>query len=168
MEAIAYCRVSTEEQVKEGVSLDAQEARIRAYCTMAGLTLVAVIRDEGVSGADLLATRPGGAALLRTIARREAQHVVAVRLDRVFRDAADCIATVKAWRKAGVSVHFVDLGGGALDTSSAMGKFFLNIMATVAEMEAQIDCRARQRGHPAQEGTAACLRSHALRLRPPR
>ena len=121
--------------MKEGVSLDAQEARIRAYCTMAGLTLVAVIRDEGVSGADLLATRPGGAALLRTIARLEAQHVVAVRLDRVFRDAADCIATVKAWRKAGVSVHFVDLGGGALDTSSAMGKFFLNIMATVAEME---------------------------------
>ena len=45
---------------------------------MAGLTLVAVIRDEGVSGADLLATRPGGAALLRTIARREVQHVVAV------------------------------------------------------------------------------------------
>jgi DNA invertase Pin-like site-specific DNA recombinase len=135
MEAIAYCRVSTEEQAKEGVSLDAQEARIRAYCTMAGLTLVAVIRDEGVSGADLLAARPGGAVLLRTIGRREAQHVVAVRLDRVFRDAVDCLGTVKAWKKASVSVHFVDLGGAALDTSSAMGKFFLNIMAAVAEME---------------------------------
>ncbi len=135
MEAIGYCRVSTEEQAKEGVSLDAQEARIRAYCTMAGLTLVAVIRDEGVSGADLLATRAGGAALLRTIGRREAQHVVAVRLDRLFRDAVDCLATVKAWKKAGVSMHFVDLGGAALDTSSAMGKFFLNIMAAVAEME---------------------------------
>jgi site-specific DNA recombinase len=135
MEAIGYCRVSTEEQAKEGVSLDAQEARIRAYCTMAGLTLVAVIRDEGVSGADLLATRPGGVALLRTIVRREAQHVVAVRLDRLFRDAVDCLGTVKAWKKGGVSVHFVDLGGAALDTSSAMGKFFLNIMAAVVEME---------------------------------
>jgi DNA invertase Pin-like site-specific DNA recombinase len=135
MEAIGYCRVSTEEQAKEGVSLDAQEARIRAYCAMAGLTLVEVIRDEGVSGADLLAPRPGGAALLRTIARREAHHVVAVRLDRLFRDAVDCLATVKAWKRAGVSVHFVDLGGAALDTSSAMGKFFLNIMAAVAEME---------------------------------
>jgi site-specific DNA recombinase len=135
MEAIGYCRVSTEEQAREGVSLDAQEARIRAYCAMAGLPLVAVIRDEGVSGTDPLATRPGGATLLRAIARREAGHVVAVRLDRLFRDAVDCLSTIKAWKKAEVSVHFVDLGGAALDTSSATGKFFLNIMAAVAEME---------------------------------
>jgi DNA invertase Pin-like site-specific DNA recombinase len=135
MESIGYCRVSTEEQAREGVSLDTQEGRIRAYCAMAGLTLVEVIRDEGVSGGDPLATRPGGAALLRSVARDEAQHVIAVRLDRLFRDAVDCLSTVKAWKKGGVSVHFVDLGGAALDTSSAMGKFFLNVMAAVAEME---------------------------------
>jgi DNA invertase Pin-like site-specific DNA recombinase len=135
MQSIGYVRVSTEEQAREGVSLDAQEARIRAYCTMAGLTLMAINRDEGVSGADPLGTRPGGTALLRAIARGEAQHVVAVRLDRVFRDPVDCLGTIKAWKKAGVSVHFVDLGGAALDTSSAMGKFFLNIMAAVAQME---------------------------------
>jgi DNA invertase Pin-like site-specific DNA recombinase len=138
MEAIGYCRVSTDEQAKEGVSLDAQEARIRAYCAMAGLTLVALIRDEGISGTELLATRPGGSALLRAIGRRQAQHVVAVRLDRLFRDAVDCLGTVKAWKKAGVCLHFVDLGGAALDVSSAMGKFFLGIMAQVAEMEANI------------------------------
>jgi site-specific DNA recombinase len=138
MQSIGYVRVSAEEQAREGVSLGAQEARIRAYCAMTGLTLVAVIRDEGVSGADPLATRPGGAAVLRALARGEARHVVAVRLDRVFRDAVDCLSTVNAWKKGGVSVHVVDLGGAALDTSSAMGTFFLNIMAAVAEMERNV------------------------------
>ena len=41
----------TEEQVRGGVSLDAQEERVRAYCTMSGMELVSVIREEGVSGA---------------------------------------------------------------------------------------------------------------------
>src|SRR5215510_15057234 len=81
MEATSYCRVSTEEQVKEGVSLAVQEARVRAYCAVAGSALIATIHDEGVSAARPLATRPGGAALLRALARRQAQHVVAVTLN---------------------------------------------------------------------------------------
>ena len=36
MGAVSYCRVSTEEQVQEGVSLAAQEALVRAYCAGAG------------------------------------------------------------------------------------------------------------------------------------
>src|SRR5262249_35934249 len=100
--------------------------------------LVAVIQDDGIRGTDLPATRPGGSALLRAIGRRAAQHVVAIRLDRLFRDAADCLGTVKAWEKAGVSLHVVDLGGAVLDVSSAMGTLFLGIMAQVAEMEAHI------------------------------
>ena len=36
MEAIAYCRVSTSEQARDGVSLDAQQARIAAWATANG------------------------------------------------------------------------------------------------------------------------------------
>ena len=60
MEALGYIRVSTEEQAREGVSLAAQEARLRAYCTAAGLTLVDIMRDEGVSASKPLNTRPAG------------------------------------------------------------------------------------------------------------
>jgi site-specific DNA recombinase len=67
MEPLSYCRVSTEEQVKEGVSLAAQEARVQAYCAVAGLSIIETIRDEGVSAARSLVTRPGGAALLRVL-----------------------------------------------------------------------------------------------------
>ena len=46
---VGYIRVSTEEQATTGVSLDAQEAAIRAYCTMRNLRLVEVVVDAGVS-----------------------------------------------------------------------------------------------------------------------
>lgn len=38
MEAACYVRVSTEEQARGGVSLEAQEERLKAYCNMAGLS----------------------------------------------------------------------------------------------------------------------------------
>ena len=44
MGAVLYIRVSTDEQARHGVSLDAQEERLRAYCVMRDLTIVGVIR----------------------------------------------------------------------------------------------------------------------------
>lgn len=132
---VAYVRVSTEEQANEGVSLDAQEARIRAYCAMRGLELVAVVVDAGVSAGKPLAVREGGARVLETVRRKQAGGVVALKLDRLFRNAADCLATVESWDKAGVALHLVDIGGTSVDTSSAMGRFFITVMAGAAEME---------------------------------
>jgi len=60
MKAVGYVRVSTIEQAQEGVSLDAQEARIRAYAEMQHLELVKIVREEGISATIALADRPGG------------------------------------------------------------------------------------------------------------
>ena len=109
--AVCYIRVSTQEQANTGVSLAAQEERLRAYCTMQGLEVVAVVREEGVSGSKPLGSRPGGAEVLRMVARREVAHVVALKLDRLFRNAADALAQTEAWDKAGVGLHLVDMGG---------------------------------------------------------
>lgn len=133
--AIAYLRVSSEEQAREGVSLAAQDERVRAYCVAAGLELVAVIRDEAVSGGKPLAERRGGIDLVRLVARREAHHVVALKLDRLFRDAVDALNQTAAWDKAGVALHLVDLGGNAINTKTAAGRMFLTMLAAFAEME---------------------------------
>jgi DNA invertase Pin-like site-specific DNA recombinase len=138
MDAISYCRVSTEEQAQEGVSLAAQEARVRAYCAAVGLSLVESIRDEEVSAAKPLATRPGGAALLRALARRRARHVVVVTLDRAFRSTIDCLSTVQSWDRAGVSLHLVDHGGQSIATATAVGRMFLTMLAGFAEMEKRL------------------------------
>lgn len=135
MKAIGYVRVSTLEQAREGVSLDAQTERIRAYCTMAGLDLVAIIREEGVSGAKSLDSRPGGHELLQTLAAGQAIHVVALKLDRLFRDAVDALTLTRQWDRTGVSLHLVDMGGQTLNTGSAMGRMFLTMTAAFAELE---------------------------------
>jgi DNA invertase Pin-like site-specific DNA recombinase len=138
MESIGYCRVSTEEQAKEGVSLDAQEARIRAYCASAGLALMEIIRDEGVSASKPLSSRPGGAALLRVVARRQVRHVIVVTLDRAFRNTIDCLTTVHAWDLANVALHLVDHGGQSINTKTAVGRMFLTMLAGFAEMERRL------------------------------
>jgi DNA invertase Pin-like site-specific DNA recombinase len=133
--AVGYVRVSTDVQAQEGVSLDAQEARIRAYCTMAGLQLVELVREEGVSASTPLVERAGGAELVRLMAAHGAGHVVALKLDRLFRDAADALNTTRAWDRAGVALHLVDMGGQTLNTASAMGRLFLTMSAAFAELE---------------------------------
>lgn len=112
--AVGYVRVSTQKQAAEGISLDAQEARIRAYCTMRRLDLVDVVVDAGVSaGKYTLDERNGGSRVLTAVSQGQACHVVALKLDRLFRNTIDCLTTVQAWDKAGVSLHLIDMGGRA-------------------------------------------------------
>jgi DNA invertase Pin-like site-specific DNA recombinase len=134
--AICYVRVSTDEQATTGHSLDAQEAACRAYCALRGFTVSAVVVDAGVSGGTPLASRPGGAQALTELTRRNGpRHVVCVKLDRAFRSAADCLQVTGEWDRRGVSLHLTDLGGQAVDTSSAMGRFMLTVLAGAAELE---------------------------------
>jgi DNA invertase Pin-like site-specific DNA recombinase len=137
MKVAGYIRVSTEEQAAEGVSLDAQRAKLEAYATMRGLELVEIFVDAGVSAGKPLESRKGGADLLRALRRRKnaPKAVVALKLDRLFRNAGDCLATVEAWDRRGLALHLLDLGGSTLDTGSAMGRFFLTVMAGAAELE---------------------------------
>jgi len=92
VKAIGYARVSTEDQATEGLSLAAQQQRIRAYCKAHGLNLAGVEVDEGISASRPLAKRPAGARLLNQL--QDGQAVVAVKLDRLFRDAGDCLGTL--------------------------------------------------------------------------
>jgi len=133
--AIGYVRVSTVEQASEGVSLEAQQRAVEAYCAMKGLQLLDVVVDAGVSAGKALATREGGARIVSALASRKASHVIAYKLDRLFRDAADCLEQTAQWDKKSVALHLVDMGGQAIDTSTAMGRFFLTVIAGAAEME---------------------------------
>jgi site-specific DNA recombinase len=134
-EAVGYVRVSTEEQAREGVSLEAQEQRLRAYATAQGLTLATVYRDEGVSGGKAFVSRPAGRKLQEAIGRGRVSHVLALKLDRLFRDAIDCMSTATAWDGAGVSLVLLDMGGSSVDSRSAAGRFMFTVLAAAAEME---------------------------------
>jgi DNA invertase Pin-like site-specific DNA recombinase len=135
MKAIGYTRVSTVEQADSGLGLEAQAERIKAYCTLKGLYLAEIIIDAGVSGGKPLAQREGGERLIAAMKDRRVKAVVMLKLDRGFRDAGDCLNTVDQWERAGIALHVIDLGGNAIDTTSAAGRFMLVVLAGAAEME---------------------------------
>ena len=51
---IGYVRVSSEQQVQEGVRLDAQRHKLRDYCRAMQLELVDIVADEGYSASTLV------------------------------------------------------------------------------------------------------------------
>ncbi|EWY36884.1 DNA invertase Pin [Skermanella stibiiresistens SB22] len=133
--AVGYVRVSTADQTDSGLSLEHQEARIRAYAAAQGLELLDIVSDAGVSAGKELSSRPGGVRVLAMLTTGPARHLIALKLDRVFRNAADALNQTAAWDKAGVGLHLVDMGGQSINTQSAMGRMFFTMAAGFAEME---------------------------------
>ena len=72
MKAIGYIRVSTEKQADFGVSLEAQEAKIRAMAVVQGADLAEVIIDAGESAKSL--NRPGMERLLSLVDAGACEH----------------------------------------------------------------------------------------------
>ena len=135
-QAVGYIRVSTQEQAESGLGIEAQERAIRSYCEMRGFELTYLIRDEGVRAGKPLGDRHGGAKVQQVVGvRGGVLNVVALKLDRLFRNASDALHVVDMWESDGVALHLVDQGGSAMDTSSAMGQFMFTVLAGVAEME---------------------------------
>ena len=133
--AVGYIRVSTVKQKDEGVSLKDQREKIKNYCNLKDLELKEIVADEGVSAGIPLREREGGQELLDKVDDGEVDVIVSVKLDRLFRDAIDCLQNTKNWDNQGVALHLLDLGGNTLDTSSPMGRMFLTMSAGFAEME---------------------------------
>jgi DNA invertase Pin-like site-specific DNA recombinase len=102
---------------------------------MAGLRIVGIVREEGVSGSVPLSQRPGGQQVLALQKQYKAAHIVALKLDRLFRDAEDALRQTRTWDRAGIALHLVDMGGQSVNTASAMGRMMFTMMAAFAELE---------------------------------
>jgi site-specific DNA recombinase len=128
---VAYVRVSTEKQADEGVSLDAQRAKLAAYATAMDLDLVAVEVDAGLSAKTL--DRPALQRSLAMLKGGKADAILVVKLDRLtrsVRDLSDLVETYFAdgrWTLLSVS--------DAIDTRSAAGRLVLNVLASVGQWE---------------------------------
>lgn len=128
---VGYIRVSTEEQSQEGISLENQEVKIRTYVDLNGLDLIDVIRDPGVSGKNL--TRAGIQSLIELCENKEIDHLIVYKLDRLTRKTRDLLYLVEdIFNKNDVEFHSLQ---EHIDTTTAMGKFFLTLMGALAQME---------------------------------
>jgi len=133
--AIGYIRVSSEEQTKGGLSLEAQRNKIESYCIANGFELVAVYADESVSGYTLINDRPQGKLAIKDLREGKAKHFVAAKLDRIFRNTQDARAIHDDLKSLGIGIHILDI---KIDTTSAMGITFFELMAVFAQFESLI------------------------------
>lgn len=131
--AVLYVRISVDEPSSQ--STYAQKEKLISYCRDKHLEVVEVIIDDGVSGGKYLSQRPGGQRLIELAETSKVRHIVATKLDRLFRNSADALWTIEGWDNEGISTHLLDVNGMGLDTSSPMGKLILTMMAAFAELE---------------------------------
>lgn len=142
MNAVGYCRVSTEGQAIDGVSLEAQRARIEAWALANGCELVGVHVDAGMSGSR--ADRPGLLAAISQATEHRAALVV-YSLSRLARSTKDTLAIGERLEKAGADL--VSLSE-RIDTTSAAGKMVFRMLAVLAEFERdQVSERTRAAMH---------------------
>jgi site-specific DNA recombinase len=130
MKAIGYVRVSTDRQAEQGVSLEAQEAKIRAMATVHGAELFEVIIDGGESAKNL--NRPGLQRLLALVDSGKVEAVIVAKLDRLTRSVKDLCSLLELFEKRGVALISV---AESLDTASAAGRLVITIMAAVSQWE---------------------------------
>jgi DNA invertase Pin-like site-specific DNA recombinase len=86
MRLVGYLRVTTDRQAEEGLGLEVQEEAIQAWAQTHGHELVALTRDEGISGSNGLDTRVGLGDALEAVREGRAEGLVVYRLDRLARD----------------------------------------------------------------------------------
>jgi site-specific DNA recombinase len=134
MRAIAYLRVSTDEQTKSGLGLDAQKAKVKAYADLYDLELVEVFIDEGKSAKNI--KRPGLVSALKMLENGQADGLLVAKLDRLTRSVRDLGDLLES--------YFHDTGFALLsvseqiDTRTAGGRLVLNVLGAVSQWEREI------------------------------
>ena len=97
-----------------------------------GWTVVAIYRDEGVSGARGRDKRPGLDALLKGVSRREFDVVAAWSVCRLGRSLSDLVALLGELRSRDVDLY---LHQQSLDTSIPSGRALFGMLGVFSEFE---------------------------------
>lgn len=130
MRAAIYARVSTDDQAREGYSIPAQLKRLQAYCKAKNWQVASEYVDDGYSGRDV--NRPH---YKRMMAERDQWDVLLVlKMDRIHRNSRNftqMMDDLKVWKKQFSSMQ------EKFDTTSAMGRFVMDIIQRIAQLESE-------------------------------
>ena len=128
--AVGYVRVSSVGQSVEGFSLDEQRRRITAQAETHGWVLAHVYVDAAQSGKTT--DRAALTEMLDAADRGEFDAIIITKLDRLTRSLGDLLALDTRLAAAGVALVSI---GESIDTSTPMGRFFRNVLGSIAELE---------------------------------
>jgi DNA invertase Pin-like site-specific DNA recombinase len=125
-----YLRVSTTEQAKEGYSLSAQLERLRNFCKAREWEVAKEYIDDGHSGRSI--KRPAYQKMMAE--KDEWDMILVVKMDRIHRNSKnfmEMMDNLRKWDKEFSSMQ------ESLDTSTAMGRFVVDIIQRIAQLESE-------------------------------
>lgn len=125
---IGYIRVSTKDQKENGVSLDDQRIKIKAWCVSQGHDLVDIYEDYK-SGSSIKNRTAFNAAIQAT---KKDMYFVVIKLDRFSRSLADTVNVAKRLKNRGATLVSITEN---FDTCSPIGKVIFAMLASFAEFE---------------------------------
>jgi DNA invertase Pin-like site-specific DNA recombinase len=130
MRAALYARVSTEDQAREGYSLEAQMKKLEAHCRIQGWNPIGRFIDEGVSGRTT--DRPAYKQMMESMG--EWDVLVVLKLDRIHRNSvnfAKMMDNLNRSKKEFCSIQ------EKFNTKSAMGRFVMDTIQRIAQLESE-------------------------------
>lgn len=136
MKVALYIRVSTEEQVERGASVEAQTAALRAWAKKEKMTIAGEYVDAGFSARKPAAKRPELMRMLADIKAGKIQMVVFTKLDRWFRNIGEYYKVQEILEKHNTSWRAIHED---YETVTAAGRLKVNIMLAVNQDEADRD-----------------------------
>ena len=132
-----YIRVSTTEQAMRGVSLESQEAAIRAWCDRNGYKLVDLYIDRGITARKKLQNRKEFCRMMKDVQAHRINHILVLRLDRFFRNTYDYHRMMKEYLEPnGCEWSAINED---YDTTTTNGRLMINLRLAIAEQECDID-----------------------------
>jgi site-specific DNA recombinase len=125
-----YARVSTEEQAKEGLSVDAQIEKCKNFCQARDWEIFKIYKDAGYSAGSL--NRPALELLLRDAQEKKFNIILVYKIDRFSRKLRDLIMVLENLKEKEINFTSVT---EQIDTTSAMGEAFFQIIGVFAQLE---------------------------------
>lgn len=125
-----YPRVSTDDQVREGFSLDEQEKEMKKLCMYKNYQIYKVYREEGVSAKNM--NRPKFQEMMHDLKDGKINRIIVYKLDRLTRSIQDLEVICKLIEKYHCSLDSVS---EEINTDTAMGVFFIRMTTILAQLE---------------------------------
>src|SRR5690625_3070917 len=130
--AAIYKRVSTSQQI-DGISLQLQDERLRAYATAQGWDVAAEYEDAGLSGGNT--DRPAYQRMMADAKARKFDVILVYKLDRLTRSVRDFHELADKLDRLGIAVVAVTQN---IDTSSPTVRLLRNILIDFANFEREL------------------------------
>lgn len=134
MKTVIYCRVSSQQQLSLGFSIENQQDRALAYCLYKGFPNPQIIIDGAKSG-KRMKNRDGIQEIIKLVETKQVDNIIVYSLSRIGRNAIETLTFIELLKKHKVILHSIT---ESADGSTPYGRYIIGIIALNAQLESEI------------------------------